>query len=169
MRWTSVNIENILMEYPYIPKRIMEINQNIREVIEAKLNADGGIKASIVSDEPRGSGVGNPTYEKTAMFFDHMEDICAELAQFIEYNKMRLRQLQDDKKSIDMALLCLTFDERRIIELRYITYPHPEFKWDKVIRESFYERSQCFELHNRALKKLSQQLNIGLNRTSNVI
>ncbi|MCX8129758.1 MAG: RinA family protein [Clostridia bacterium] len=160
------SITDMLMEYATVNKEICRQNEALQVAVKAQLNADGGIKASIMTDMPHGSGVGNPTYEKTANLFEHLEEICIELAELAETTKYEIRRLVDLKKDIDYAFMYLTYEERNIIKLRYIDYPEPKYTWDKVVSESYYCRSQCFEIHRRAIEKMEKVLNIGQNRTA---
>jgi hypothetical protein len=161
-----VDIIEMLKIYPGINKRILELNQDLNDVVKAKLNADGCLKATIITDEPRSPYTSSePTYNKTVKLFDKLEEICRELERYTEYIEWRINQLIDDKKRIDEALLSLTHDEYNIVKLRYWDYPAPRYNWNKIITESYYCRSQCFEIHNIAMEKMVKYLKSGLKRT----
>lgn len=164
-----MNIQDILKQYPYIGEERLRLNKDLRTAIEAKLNADGCIKASIISDSPRSGDVGNPTYRNTENLFEHLEEICVELANIAEYTKIKIRDLDDMQKQIDEALLSLTWAERRIIDLRYFQYPEPKFGWNKVIKESHYSRAECFRDHGQALEKMRKRIKLRLYETIKVV
>lgn len=163
-----INIKDLLLEYPGINKSVLKLNEDLSIVLKAQLNADGCLQCSIISDMPRGSDTTDKTYNATANLFEHLEEISLELAGMAETTKMEIRRLLDIQKNVNYAFLYLTFEEKKIIQLRYFDYPAPKYNWNKVVTESFYERTHCFRLHSQALKKMCKILNMGLNGTKNV-
>ena len=78
------------------------------------------------------------------------EDTLAELADL----KTQYSELQDKERIERTELLekmeVLPGDEQTIMTMRYIL----DYKWTKVSIESHYSRTQCFNIHKRAIEKI---------------
>lgn len=155
--------------YPKINAMAYKLEQDNELALKAKLNNDGCVKCSIITDMPRGTLGSDPTYQNTERLIDNLEKISIELNDMAEYALAEIRRLNDIKKQIDNAWLYLTTDERRIIELRYWLYPEPRYNWDKVVKESYYSRRECFYIHNSAIGILESRVNAALYCTLKAI
>ena len=78
------------------------------------------------------------------------EDTLAELADL----KTQYTELQDKERIERNKLLekieMLPDDEQTIMPMRYIL----DYTWTKVSIESHYSRTQCFNIHKRAMEKI---------------
>jgi hypothetical protein len=164
-----LKIQDLLKLYPDINKKVYKLEQDNALALMAKLNNDGCIKSSIISDLPRGGLNSDPTYRNTERLLDNLEEISLELNDMAEYTLIEIRRLNDLKKQIDNAWIYLTSRERMIIELRYWDYPEPKYNWNKVVIESYYSRRECFRINDEALIKISRFVNMALIGTMDVI
>ncbi len=93
-----------------------------------------------------------------AELLDHLEIISLELARSAREYKNKIIAKIDLKESVDEAFGTLTHEEKTIIRLRYWDFPEPKWHWDKIVKESYYCQSQCFEIHKRAINKMNEQI-----------
>lgn len=164
-----MTIQDVLKLYPEINKRAFKLQQDNEVALKAKLNNDGCIKCSIITDMPRGGISSDPTYSNTVRLTEKLKEISIELYDMAEYALAEIRRLNDLKKQIDNAWIYLTTDERRIVELRYWKYPEPKYNWDRVVSESYYSRRECFRTNDEALRKITKMVNVALYGTMKAV
>ncbi len=153
------NIEEMLKEYPNINKDIMKLNRDVRTMILAGLRADGNVKAVVTSNTISDTNkISDTVGDNVAELLDHLEIISLELARSAREYKNKIIAKIDLKESVDEAFGTLTHEEKTIIRLRYWDFPEPKWHWDKIVKESYYCQSQCFEIHKRAINKMNEQI-----------
>jgi DNA-directed RNA polymerase sigma subunit (sigma70/sigma32) len=164
-----MNIQDMLEKYHTINKDMMKLSQDLRTAIEAATNNDGCIKASLITDSPRGSNTSEPTYQNTEDLIEQLEEIGIELANLAKGTKEKMQDLMSIKSEIDIAYFMLEPEEQMIIRLRYMEMPKPQYTWEQVADAAHYSRPQALAIHGQALKKMRQVVNIRLNQTFKVV
>ena len=162
-------VEEMLIKYHDVNRDILKLSQDLRTAIEAKTNSDGCVKASIITDTPRGCGRSEPTYNHTQDLMEQLEEIGIELSNMAKDAKERMQDLLYVKNEIDIAYFMLEPEEQTIVRLRYMDMPAPQYTWEQVANAAHYSRTQAFTIHGQALKKIKGIVNIGLNRTLEVV
>ncbi len=115
-----LDIKEMLTIYPYIAQKIREIHKDIIEYEELMTEArQGAIKAQILTDMPRGSGVGNPTQSYALQMID-------DFWEQIEAYKQDIKKLQDIKKWCDKLRMELYGKDW---ELLYLAYSKQKSNW----------------------------------------
>ena len=112
-----------LIKYTGICKEIEKMTADMKTVVTARLNADGCLKAAIISDPIQSGITSDPTYRVTENLFLNFEEICLELTFLAESTKNELRRLLQTKKRIDKMLKKMDkkglTSEKKFIEMRY--------------------------------------------------
>jgi hypothetical protein len=158
-----------LTRYHEINANMIRLSQDLRTAIEAATNNDGCIKASIITDTPHGTDVGNPTYQHTEDLFEHLEQIGVELANYAWQVKSQMMELINIKSQIDAAYFMLDPEEQTIIRLRYMAMPHPQYNWDQVADAAHYNERHARKINEHAIIKINKFLNMPANARKNVI
>lgn len=158
-------VEGMLEKYHDINNEMVKLSKDLRTAVEAQTNNDGCIRASIITDMPKGTDVGEPTYEHTADLIEELEEIGVELANMARDTKDKMLDLLYIKNQIDLAYFMLEPEEQAIIRLRYMTMPAPQYTWRQVAETAHYGESQVYVIHSQALKKIKKILNIEVNRS----
>ncbi len=112
-----------LIKYPNILREIEKLTADLEIVTKAKLNADGCLKTSIMSDPIQPGVINDPTYRHTENLFAHFEEICLELELMAENTKVKIKNLLWAKEKIDKMLKKIDkmglANEKRFIEMKY--------------------------------------------------
>ncbi len=142
-----MNIENMLREYEGIPSKIMQLNKELNDMLANKNQTYNVLQASMVSNMPHGTEVGNPTLRAVEKIIDnytkHIEYISGEINFYINL-----------KQTLDKALSELTLEEKRVVELRYFD----RWKMGRIPREMKYSWKQVTRFKNEALSKISKEI-----------
>jgi DNA-directed RNA polymerase specialized sigma subunit len=162
-------VEEMLIKYHEINKDILKLSKDLRTAIEAETNNDGCIKASVISDTPKGIGTSEPTYSHTEDLIEQLEEIGIELANMAKETKEQMQDLLYTKSQIDIAYFALEPEEQTIIRLRYFDMPAPQYTWKQVSEAAHYSESQVFAIHKQAVKNIKEILRIGVNRSQEVV
>jgi len=136
----SLNIKEMLIEYPYIPETVMGLNREINMILTTK--HDTSVTQQL-SGMPGSGKISNPTADAVERIIDRLDERVQNIGK-------RINDLLDSKELIDGRLKRLDAQERKIVELKYFR----AMRWEEVRREARYSKSQSFEIHSKALKKL---------------
>ena len=105
-------MEEILKQYPYFGDDIKEAQKQLNIYISLQQEARDPLKAQTISDEPRGSGMSDQTYNAVEKIIDRYQIE-------IDHYTSEINAILDLKKWLDKAFGELTENEKRIIYLRY--------------------------------------------------
>ena len=126
--------------YPQIPKLLKDLNNQLTTSMDEKYNICVTAK---MTGMPGSKQPGDPTYKAVERILTtHDKTISRISRQVSRYVKLHA--------DISQALLVLTPEEKRIIELRCFSCRH----WDDVSRSVSYSRRQCHRLYDSATKKI---------------
>jgi len=150
-----MNVESMLLEYTHIPEMVRKLNRELNDIIQNKNETYNTLQSSKITGMPHGTEVSNITLKAVEKLIDRYEVRVKSITEEINY-------LIDLKENIEKAIRILSLEERRIIELRFFN----SYKWKRIQYIVKYSRSQCFDIHNKAINKLKVELEkFGLNRT----
>lgn len=136
------NMKKLLFEYASMDERIKDINLQIKLQKETQQDMRE-IRSVNMDGLPRGSIVGDPVASAAIKIVDRLDVNIRELL-------LELSIIYDKQAEIRNLLSCLTAEEYRIIEQRYIKH----IRWDYLPSKMHCSRSTCFNIHDRAMKKL---------------
>lgn len=145
-----VKVEVLLRSYPHIPENIQKLNAELNEIISGKNNTYNTLQAAKLSDMPKGERLSNPTYQA-------VEDIITRFESRIEKIRDDIIYWMDLKESIDKALVALELEEYRVIDLRYFKV----YKWERIPHIINYSMRNTYNIHEKAINKISAELNNG--------
>lgn len=135
-------LKDMLWEYASLDSRIKDINIQIKlqkDTIQS-MRSIGGVK---LDGMPHGSAVGDPVANAAIKIVDRIEDTVQGLLN-------ELNIIYDKQAYIRNMLSCLSDEEYRLIEYRYIKH----VRWSGLPTRMHCSRSTCFNIHERAIKKL---------------
>ncbi len=92
---------------------------------------------------PKTGGASDPTGEAASYIKDKLEGRLKKL-------KVNVDEIIKQKEFVEELLNRLTIDERKVIEERYIKGT----RWDLIPKILHFERSWCFALRKKAIKKM---------------
>lgn len=149
-----MTIENMLELYPIIPQEVKRLNAELNEFLQTIDINRCTLKANTIDGMPRGTETTDPTYNAVEYITTKMDSYAKKILDTIE-------EYISIKEGLDKALLILSRDERKVVELRYFDC----IRWDWIPAKMHYSRAHCFNIHNRAIKILKTKLkqNRGLN------
>lgn len=137
----------LLNKYNYIVAEIEDCNQEILQLSEV-VAAERELKVSELSDMPRGNGISDTTYKKVEKIIDCYSKQVAKIETNIEGLFYKKNMIEELVKSLDP-------NERKIIELKYFK----KYKWWMIQHTMNYSRTQCFNIHDKAIIKMLKRLN----------
>jgi DNA-directed RNA polymerase specialized sigma subunit len=140
----TTKLKNLLYSYTYIEDEIEGINEEICNLGEV-INSQRDIKALNLTGMPRGNEISDVVYES-------VEKIIMTYGQEIAKLENRLDKAFRKRNLINSLISLLDPTEKKIIELKY-------FKKYKIWMISGcvnYGKSQVHEIHNNAIKKMSE-------------
>ena len=109
----KIDIKELLTIYPWTTQKIKEIHKDIIEYEEMMAEArQGVIKAQILTDMPRGSGVGNATQS-------YALELIEDFGEQIQAYKQDIKKLKDIKKWGDKLRMELFGKDWEILYLVY--------------------------------------------------
>ena len=135
-------MQKLLFAYASMNERIKDINLQIKLQEETR-QAMRDIHSVNMDGLPHGSNVSDPVASAAIKIVDRADANIRELL-------LELGSIYDKQAEIRALLSCLTAEEYKIIELRYIKL----IKWDFLPSKMHRSRSTCFNIHDRAIKKL---------------
>lgn len=97
---------------------------------------------------PKESELIDTTYKKAQKIID---TYCKQVAK-IEAN---IDKLFNEKNLIEELVNSLEERDRRLIKLRYFK----KYNWLMIERTMCYSRSQCFNIHNKAIDEILERVN----------
>jgi hypothetical protein len=149
-------VVELMRSYPEIPHRIHKLTADLEVFIKARLNADGCLRASIISEPTGGGQPSDPVYDNTVRLFDTFENICLSLTNISYSIRQEIEELIRKKQLIDSIISRLIdeghLQENRFIELRYF------WKWPKwrICKEMAYSRTNLFYLEKKTITLLEK-------------
>lgn len=141
MRNRSEVIE-LICEYGNSKDYIKKIHSEM-DLLKADIEAMRQLSAVNYDGMPKGSTTSDPTAKAATYIVDVYESR-------IETLKGNVERIMRRKALAEELLDRLTDDERKVIEERYIKGT----RWDFIPGILHFERTWCFELRKRALKKM---------------
>ena len=136
-------VENLLYEYGEISGKIKKLRDELNRELQSKEDVLNLLKASTISDMPKGSSQLDPIYQVVQRSLDVYMGRIEKLREEIDC-------LNKKRDFVDELLKRLNKTEREIIELRYFQ----EYSWVTVALEKGFSRPQCFNIRNAAMKKM---------------
>lgn len=132
----------LICDYGNSGSYIKEIH-NEMELLKADIEAMRQLSAVNYDGMPKGNATSDPTAQAATYIVDVYESR-------IEKLKANVQRIMERKALAEELLSRLTDDERKVIEERYIKGT----RWDFIPGVLHFERTWCFELRKRALKKM---------------
>ena len=129
--------------------RIKDINMQIKLQKDTQQSMRD-IRSMNIDGLPHGKSVSNPVADAAIKIVDRIDVNIRELLT-------ELNSIYDKQTSMRTLLSCLTSEEYRIIELRYIKHT----RWNGLPQKMHCSRSTCFRIHDNAIKKLAEQNKVG--------
>lgn len=142
-----MNIERILNDYPHIGEIIQDLQKQLNNAVSMQQETRDTLKAAEMTGMPRGTNVSDLTGQAVERTLDKWESRIIYLSDQINY-------YIDLQKLVDDAVKCLTVDEFRVIDLRYFK----GYKMRQVGYKMHFEKTRCYEIHNKAIEKIEIQL-----------
>lgn len=139
----------MLWEYGAADERIKDINLQIKLQKETQKSMRD-IGAMKTDGLPHGTSVGDPVANAAIKIVDRVE---ANLKQLVS----ELGDIYDMREKMRKMLSCLTCEEYRLIEWRYIK----RIRWNSLPSRMHCSRSTCFRIHDGAIKKLIEKNKVG--------
>ena len=136
------NMKKLLFEYASMDERIKDINMQIKFWKETQ-QAMRETRSVNMDGLPHSSNVGDPVANAAIKIVDRLDANIRELL-------LELGDMYDKQAEIRALLSCLTAEEYKIIEQRYIKH----IIWDYLPSKMHCSRSTCFNIHDKAIKKL---------------
>lgn len=136
-----MNTIDKLMLYPQIPTIIEKLSKQMINSIAEKYNT---CVTAQLTGLPGKKQPGDPTYRA-------VERIMMKHDKNIEEISKQIGEYMDIHANVSMALLELTPEEKKIIELRCFSRRH----WDEVSRSARYSLRQCRRLYDSGIIKIS--------------
>ena len=136
-----MTVQQALIEYPYIPQRVRDLNREINDIVCHK--HDTSITAKLTG-MPGGGQISNPTLQAVEQIIDRID-------VHVERIRDRINGLLDAKEMIDSRLDRLNIQERRVIEYRYFRC----MNWPEIQESMRYSKTTVFRIHGEALYKMA--------------
>jgi DNA-directed RNA polymerase specialized sigma subunit len=140
------NIETILYEYPDMGEKIKKMNFELNNLLQQKNDL---YNAMLKANAPKETVT---QITETNSIDKIVEKIVDKLDMNIKELAKQINNYMDEQNFIIKKLNLLTNQECEIINLRYFQ----GLQWGVVARKVHYERSQCFNIHKKAMKKLKE-------------
>ena len=135
-------MKRMLWEYGSADDRIKDINIQIKLQKETKQSMRD-ISSARLDGLPFGSAVGDPVAGAAIKIVDRVEMNLKQLISELD----DIYEMQDRMRNL---LSCLNREEHRLIEWRYIK----RIRWNSLPSRMHCSRSTCFNIHDRAMRKL---------------
>lgn len=139
-----MNIENMLLEYTYIPETVQELNAELNDMLGNKDSLYGKINSAKITGMPYGTDVGDPTFETVRQIIDRYDKRVIEIRD-------RINELLDNKAMLEQALRYLSIEEHRLIDLRYFK----GYKMNRIQYIIHFNLSHCYRMHESAIDKIN--------------
>lgn len=139
---TKKDVIELLCEYGNNKKYIRDIYDEMNLLL-SDIDNMRQITSANYDGMPKGNKIGNPTAEAAA----YIVDVYDRRVQQLKWN---VDKIMERKKLCEELLKRLTDDERKVITERYINGT----RWDFIPGILHFDRSWCFVLRKRALKKM---------------
>lgn len=147
-------VKQMLYEYGYCDETILKKNQQLNNLIMCQEETRNTLKAQSIDDMPKGGGISDLTYNAVIKIVDEYQ---VEIERLVK----NIQEQLDNRKIIEKALKELTITERQIIQQRYFE----QNRWSRISRCMNYTKRQCFRIHDEAIKKIEDIINMSLNVT----
>lgn len=138
----TAKLKSLLYGYTYIEDEIDNINQEICNLGEV-INAQRDVKVPDLTGAPKGNEICDTVYES-------VEKILVTYSHEVAKLENRLDKAFKKRNLINVLISMLDETERKIIELKYFK----KYKMWMIKSCVNYERSQIYEYHNAAIKKM---------------
>lgn len=107
-----MDIHEILKQYPYISEDIRDNQDKLNMYIELKKQARNTLKGQELTGMPHGEGTSDTTYNAVEKIIDRYQTE-------IDHYTYAINDLLDLKRKMDTAVSTLSYDERKILFLKY--------------------------------------------------
>lgn len=134
----------MLYIYDSIPSEVQKLNTELNDIIQNRKQTRDTLKATTITDMPRGGTTSDPTYQAV----ERAIDIYGER---IETIIKRIDWLLATKGYIEDKLKVLNNEEMRVIELRYFR----GYKMKRVPYIMHFSLQHCYRIHYEAINKMT--------------
>ncbi len=126
--------------YPQIPRLLKDLNNQLTTSISEKYNI---CVTAQLTGMPGSQQPGDPTYKA-------VERILTTHDKTINWISRQITHYLQLHADVSHALLALTPEEKKIIDLRCFSCRH----WDEVSRSACYSTRQCHRLYDSGVEKI---------------
>lgn len=135
-----MTIQQALTDYPYISRKIQDLNRSINEILMVK--HDTSVTAKLTG-MPGGGEISDPTGQAVERIVDRYDVRITKLGE-------RIDALFEAKDMVDSRLDRLNIQERRVIEYRYFRL----MQWSEIQQAMNYSERTVYRIHRDALKAM---------------
>lgn len=150
-----MKLTDLLRLYPEIPVKINKLMSDFLIMTEALTKSDGCLRAANLTDPPTEGRIGNPTYQAVESLLENIEEIGLTLNESAQSIKSEINDLIRVKQAIDTAMTRMTYEERRILELRYFE----KRGWGEVCKMVHLVKSNVWHRDQRLREEIIHCLN----------
>lgn len=144
----TAKLEKLLYGYTYIEFEIEDINEKIINLGEA-IGSQRELKIPCLTGMPNGNGTSDTVYAS-------VEKILVTYGEEVAKLENRLEKAFEKRNYIEDLISTLDPIEKRIIELKYFK----KYKIWMICSSVHYEKSQVYNILNKATKKLLKVYNV---------
>jgi hypothetical protein len=138
--------KDYLLRYRTLPDRVAELVTEMHLLFEQKECIVGKYPCNVITDMPRGSDVGDPTFNKIVLL--------DKINRRLDYIGKQYEDIDNELYSIEKTLESLTETERSIIEYRYVF--HHRLYCGEIMDKLDIRKEKYYRLHDSALKKIEE-------------
>lgn len=139
-------IRNMLREYAAAEERLKDNNDAIKLWRES-IKYMRELSAVVTDGQPHGTSIGDPTANAAIKIIDNLEVT-------IKKRVGEIKALLDKRTFVESMLACLSEEEYRLIELRYIKHMKME---QQIPYRMCVSRRTAYNIHSSAMKKLIEK------------